>query len=163
MIIRVRNKHILEIDDFQFRCCIGKYGLTNNKIEGDKCTPKGKFSLNRIFYRADRILKFKSKIEKIKIKKNMGWCDDPSSKFYNKLIDIKLSANKEKIYRKDNKYDYFLVINYNRKKIVKNKGSAIFLHLTKNFKSTAGCIGVSQKDFLIIVKLLKKNSKIKIS
>ena len=39
MIIRVRNKHILEIDDFQFRCCVGKNGFTNNKIEGDKCTP----------------------------------------------------------------------------------------------------------------------------
>ena len=64
MIIRVRNKHILEIDDFQFRCCIGKRGLSNNKKEGDKCTPKGKFMLNKIFYRADRILKFKSKIEK---------------------------------------------------------------------------------------------------
>ena len=93
----------------------------------------------------------------------MGWCDDPNSKFYNKLIDIKSSANKEKMYRKDTMYDYLLVINYNRKKIVKNKGSAIFLHLTKNFKGTAGCIGVSQKDFLIIVKLLKKKSKIKIS
>ena len=88
MIIRVRNKHILEIDDFQFRCCIGKNGLTNNKIEGDKCTPKGKFRLNRIFYRTGRILKFKSKIQKIRIKKNMGWCDDPKSKHYNQLIYI---------------------------------------------------------------------------
>ena len=55
----------------------------------------------------------------------MGWCDDPSSKFYNKLIDIKSCANKEKMYRKDTKYDYLLVINYNRK-IVKYKGSNFF-------------------------------------
>ena len=94
MIIRIRDKHILEIDDFQFRCCIGKRGLSNNKKEGDKCTPKGKFNLNKIFYRADRILKFKSKIEKIKIKKNMGWCDDPKSKHYNQLIYISKKKNK---------------------------------------------------------------------
>ena len=163
MIIIIKNKDTLLVDDFKFRCSIGKNGFSKKKLEGDLTTPKGKFNLGNIYYRADRVQKPLSKIRSIQIKKNMGWCDDPSSKFYNKLIDIKLSVNKEKIYRKDNKYDYFLVINYNRKKIVKNKGSAIFLHLTKNFKSTAGCIGVSQKDFLIIVKLLKKNSKIKIS
>ena len=163
MTILVKNKHTLEIEGFKFKCCIGKKGLNKFKKEGDGTTPIGTFGLDKIYYRSDRVSKPITKFNCVKIKKNMGWCDDPSSKFYNKLIDIKLSANKEKIYRMDNKYDYFLVINYNRKKIVKNKGSAIFLHLTKNFNSTAGCIGVSQKDFLIIVKLLKKNSKIKIS
>ena len=117
MIIRLKNKHILEIDDFQFRCCIGKNGLTNNKIEGDKCTPKGKFTLNRIFYRADRIFKFKSKIEKIKIKKNMGWCDDPKSKDYNQLIHISKKKIKcEKLFRKDHKYDILIELDYNKKK-----------------------------------------------
>ena len=163
MLLVLKNKETLKLDSFSFKCCVGKIGLNKCKKEGDGTTPIGTFGLGNIYYRSDRVSKPVTNFNCIKIKKNMGWCDDPSSKFYNKLIDIKLSANKEKIYRKDNKYDYFLVINYNRKKIVKNKGSAIFLHLTKNFKSTAGCIGVSQKDFLIIVKLLKKNSKIKIS
>ena len=163
MTIIIKNKETLLYDDFKFKCSVGKKGFSKNKKEGDYTTPKGIFRLGNIYYRADRLRKPQSKLKAIKIKKEMGWCNDPKSKFYNKLIDIKLSVNKEKIYRKDNKYDYFLVINYNRKKIVKNKGSAIFLHLTKNFKSTAGCISVSQKDFLIIVKLLKKNSKIKIS
>ena len=163
MLLVLKNKETLKLDSFSFKCCVGKKGLNKFKKEGDGTTPIGTYGLGNIYYRSDRVSKPVTNFNCIKIKKNMGWCDDPSSKFYNKLIDIKLSANKEKIYRKDNKYDYFLVINYNRKKIVKNKGSAIFLHLTKNFKSTAGCIGVSQKDFLIIVKLLKKNSKIKIS
>ena len=162
MIIRVRNKHILEIDDFQFRCCIGKNGLTNNKIEGDKCTPKGKFRLSRIFYRADRILKFKSKIEKIKIKKNMGWCDDPLNKNYNKLITIKKNIKCEKLYRKDNKYDLMIPIKYNFIKPIKFKGSCIFIHLTNNFKATAGCIAIKKNDFLIMLKLINKKTKINI-
>ena len=163
MLLVLKNKETLNLDSFSFKCCVGKKGLNKLKKEGDGTTPIGTFTLGNIYYRSDRVPKPITKFNCIKIKKNMGWCDDPSSKFYNKLIDIKSSANKEKMYRKDAKYDYLLVINYNRKKIVKYKGSAIFLHLTKNFKGTAGCIGVSQKDFLIIVKLLKKNSKIKIS
>ena len=153
MIIRVRNKHILEIDDFQFRCCIGKNGLTNNKIEGDKCTPKGKFRLSRIFYRADRILKFKSKIEKIKIKKNMGWCDDPNSKSYNKLINLPFNFKCEKLFKKENTYDIILVLNYNMNPIRKNKGSAIFIHIAKkNYKKTKGCIATGKKQLLEILK-----------
>ena len=163
MIIRVKNKHILEIDDFQFRCCIGKNGFTNNKIEGDKCTPKGKFRLSRIFYRADRIYKFKSKIEKIKIKKNMGWCDDPKSRHYNQLIYISKKKIKcEKLYRKDRKYDILIELDYNRKKIISNKGSAIFLHLTNNYKPTAGCVAISENDMKILIKILDKKNYIKI-
>ena len=163
MLLVLKNKETLNLDSFSFKCCVGKKGLNKFKKEGDGTTPIGTFGIGNIYYRSDRVSKPITKINCLKIKKNMGWCDDPSSKFYNKLINIKSSANKEKMYRKDTKYDYLLVINYNIKKIVKYKGSAIFLHLTKNFKGTAGCIGVSQKDFLIIVKLLKKNSKIKIS
>ena len=163
MIIRVRNKHILEIDDFQFRCCIGKNGLTNNKIEGDKCTPKGKFRLSRIFYRADRILKFKSKIEKIKIKKNMGWCDDPKNRLYNQPIYISKKKIKcEKLYRKDFKYDLIIPIKYNWGGKILGRGSCIFLHLTKNYKPTAGCIALSKKDFIIMLKLINSKTKIKI-
>ena len=74
------------------------------------------------------------------------------------------SANKkinhEKLYRYDHKYDYFILIEYNYKKTIINKGSAIFIHLTKNYKPTAGCIAVSKKDFLILAKLIRKNTKI---
>ena len=40
MIISVKNKHTLQVDEFKFKCCIGKNGLTSNKKEGDKKTPK---------------------------------------------------------------------------------------------------------------------------
>ena len=68
----------------------------------------------------------------------------------------------EKLYRNDYKYDYFIPIKYNWKKPKSPKGSAIFIHLTKNYQPTNGCIALSTKDFLILAKLINKNTKIKI-
>ena len=163
MIIKLLNKHTLEIDDFQFRCCIGKKGLRKNKKEGDKSTPIGKFKLNRIFYRPDRIKKFNCKVKKIKIKKNMGWCDDPISKKYNRLIKTSNKIKHEKLYRRDNKYDILIELDYNLKKTIPFAGSAIFLHLTKNYKPTAGCIAINLNDMRILIKILDKNNLIEIS
>ena len=165
MIIVIKNKDTLLIDDFRFKCSVGKKGITKKKIEGDLATPKGKYGLGNIYYRADRVQKPLSKLKSVPIRKNMGWCDDPNSKLYNKLIKIKKSLNikYEKLYRKDNKYDFFILIKYNYKKPIKFKGSAIFLHLTKNYLPTKGCIALCKKDFLILAKLINNKTKIKIS
>ena len=165
MIIIVKNKDTLLIDDFKFKCSIGKKGVCNKKFEGDLKTPKGIFNLGNIYYRSDRVQKPFSKLKSISIKKNMGWCDDPDSKFYNKLIKIKknLKIGHEKLYRKDHKYDFFILIKYNYKNPTKLKGSAIFLHLTKNYLPTKGCIALCEKDFLVLAKLINKKTKIKIN
>ena len=163
MTILVKNKETLTFENFMFKCSIGLKGSTKNKREGDKKTPKGFFNIGKLFYRKDRIKKPNTKIECIVIKKNMGWCDDPKDTTnYNKLIKIKKNIKHEKLYRKDNKYDLLIPINYNTKKIRAYKGSAIFIHLTKNYKKTLGCIALKKTDLLILLKLIKKNTKIKI-
>ncbi len=162
MTIILKNKDTLIFDDFVFRCCIGKKGITNNKIEGDKKTPSGLFSLGKVFYRKDKNYKPITKLNLISIKKNMGWCDDVKSKKYNKLIKINSKIRYEKMYRKDYKYNYLITINYNTKNTKSGKGSAIFIHLTKNYFPTAGCIGIKKKDMLILLKLISKKTKIKI-
>ena len=83
-------------------------------------------------------------------------------KYYNKLTNIEHSYKHEKLFRHDYKYDYFIPIKYNWKNPKIGKGSAIFIHLTKNYKPTAGCIALKEKDFLILVSLVKKNTKIEI-
>ena len=163
MKITLKNKYTLKIDDFKFKCCIGKNGLKKNKIEGDKCTPKGTFKLGTLYYRKDRVKKPITSLKIKNIKRNMGWCNDSKNKFYNQEIKVNKNIRHEKLFRKDYKYNYLLVIEYNTKKIKPNKGSAIFIHLTKNFKPTAGCIGLLQKDFLIMTKLINKKSTIKIN
>ena len=155
MTIILKNKHSLRIDDFEFQCCIGKNGFTNKKIEGDKKTPKGTFSLEKLYYRSDKLDKPQTKLKCVEIKKNMGWCNDiKSEKNYNKPINTNSKLRHEKLCRNDYKYDFILPIKYNWKKTKINKGSAIFIHLTKEYKPTAGCIGVSEKDFLILIKLI---------
>ena len=163
MIINIKNKDTLIYDEFIFKCCVGKNGFSKKKVEGDKKTPIGIFSLGNLYYRDDRKIKPISKLKTIKIKKNVGWCYDiKSKKYYNKPVNTNSRYKHEKLYRNDYKYDYFLPIKYNWKDIKIGRGSAIFIHLTKNYKPTAGCIGLSEKDFLILIQLINKNTKIKI-
>jgi L,D-peptidoglycan transpeptidase YkuD (ErfK/YbiS/YcfS/YnhG family) len=92
----------------------------------------------------------------------MGWCNDVRNKKYNKIIKVNKKIKHEKMFRRDYKYDYVLAINYNTKNTKIGKGSAIFIHLTKDYLPTAGCIGIKKKDMLILLKLINKKTKIKI-
>jgi L,D-peptidoglycan transpeptidase YkuD (ErfK/YbiS/YcfS/YnhG family) len=149
---------------------IGQSGLTNNKIEGDGKTPIGTFQLsNKIYYRADKIT-FAKKNEYLKyipIKENFGWCDDSKSKKYNQLIDIrknKSCKSFENLYRSDNLYDIIIPIEYNVNPAIPGKGSAIFIHLQKDFdKSTAGCISFEKKDLIKLIEELGRKNEIIIS
>ena len=163
MTIVLKNKASLLFDDFIFECAIGKRGLAKNKVEGDKKTPIGKYSLGNLYYRKDRHPKPLTKLRCIPIKKDMGWCDDvESKKNYNKLIKVNRNISHEKLFRRDKKYDFFIPINYNTKRPKIGKGSAIFIHLTKNFEPTLGCVALKKKDFLILLKLINKKTKIKL-
>ena len=163
MIILIKNKYTLQVDEFKFRCCIGKNGTTKNKNEGDKKTPKGTYKIENLYFRKDRNKKLLTSLKCIEIKENMGWCNDINfPKKYNKLFKIEKKIKHEKLKRKDYKYDLLIPIKYNFKKPIIGKGSCIFIHLTKDYKPTAGCIALRKKDFLIMIKIIKKNSKIKI-
>ncbi len=159
MILKLINKDTLIIDEFKFKCCIGKNGLKTSKIEGDKGTPKGKFELGTLYWRKDRLNKIETGLNKKIIRKNMYWCNDVNHSNYNKQI-TNGRIKSEKLFRKDNKYDCLILIKYNYNRPIKNKGSAIFLHLTKDYKKTAGCVAVNKKDFFIIAKILNKKSRI---
>ena len=160
MNIRLINK-FLYFDKYKLRCTIGKRGITNNKKEGDQKTPKGTFRFKSIFYRKDKIPNLKCVLNKKIIKKNMGWCDDPKSKDYNKLIYFPFKNSAENLWLKNNIYDIILIINYNLMPIIKNKGSAIFLHIAKkNYTPTKGCIAVSKKDILFLITKISSRSKL---
>ena len=157
MNIKLKNK-FLYFDKYKIKCAIGKRGIAIKKTEGDNKTPAGIYKFKSIFYREDRIPEIKTKLRKIAIKKNMGWCDDVNSKKYNKLIEFPFNFRAEKLWFKRNLYDVIIVINYNTNPIIKKKGSAIFLHIAKkNYAPTKGCIAISKKDIIYLVG--KINSK----
>jgi L,D-peptidoglycan transpeptidase YkuD (ErfK/YbiS/YcfS/YnhG family) len=160
--IIVKKSGYLKYKKFKFRCALGKAGIKNKTKEGDNITPKGTYKAIKLFYRTDKISKIKTILKKFKIKKNMGWCDDPRSKFYNKEIKLPSLYSHEKLYRKDNIYDIVVVLNYNFKPVIKNKGSAIFIHVTNKYKSTQGCIALKKEDLIKLLSVIKKNTKIKI-
>ena len=163
MTIFLKNKHTLQIDDFYFKCSIGKRGTTRSKSEGDHRTPKGIFKIQYLYYRKDRLRKPDTSLKCIKITKDRGWCDDVNfPKKYNKLIKIPNHVKHEKLFRKDHKYDLFIPIKYNFKNPKVGLGSCIFIHLTNNYNPTAGCVALKKKDFLIMLKLINKNTKIRI-
>ena len=162
MHIKLINKN-LYFDDYKLKCAIGKRGITSKKREGDKKTPKGTFKFVSLFYRKDRVKKISTSLKKNVIKKNMGWCDDPDSKHYNKLIKFPFKFSAEKLFLKKNIYDIILIINFNLKPVIKNKGSAIFLHISKkNYGPTNGCIAVSLQDMKLLLSKINKKTILKV-
>jgi len=161
--IIVKKNGYLKYKKLKFRCALGKGGIKKKIKEGDNITPKGIFSITRIFYRQDKIKKIITKVKKIKIKKNMGWCDDSQSPFYNKQVKLPNRFGYEKLYREDNLYDIILILNYNTKPVIKNKGSAIFVHVgNKFYKKTRGCVALKKDHLIKLISQIQKNTKIKI-
>ena len=157
------NKKYLTLDNYKAKCALGKRGIGYKRKEGDLITPKGTYKVKYILYRKDRVKKIQTKIKKIAIRKDMGWCDDPKSRDYNKLIKLPYAYSYEKIFRKENNYDIILILNYNMNPVIKNKGSAIFIHIAKKkFKKTEGCIALKKIHLLKIIRRINKNTAIKI-
>ena len=162
--IIINKSGYLKYKGFKFKCALGKSGIGKKRKEGDNITPKGTFKILKIYYRDDRIKKIYSKIKAFKINNQMGWCDDSNSKKYNQLIKLPSKYTHEKLHRKDNVYDLVIVLNYNMSPIVKNKGSAIFIHVAKkNYKKTAGCIALKKHHLLRLIKEIKNKTKIVIN
>jgi len=163
MNIKLKNK-FLYFSKYKIKCAIGKRGITSKKVEGDKKTPKGTFGLKSIFYRKDRVSKIKSSLKKHIIKKYMGWCDDSRSRYYNKMIKFPFDLSAEKLWLKKNIYDVIIIINYNMEPAIKNKGSAIFLHIAKkDYETTEGCIAVTKEDMKLLASKINNKTKIIIS
>ena len=173
LVINLNKNYFLKVGNKAFRCQIGTGGLKNaaKKVEDDKTTPIGKWYLESLYYRSDRVLrpKFKKKnVLKInRVTKNCGWCDDIKSQYYNKYININnfpsLEINYEKLWREDNAYDIIIAISHNTKPVIKNKGSAIFIHCSfEDIRPTNGCIALKKRDLINLIENLRDNVFIEI-
>ena len=162
MNIILKNRFLYFLN-YKLKCSVGKSGISYKKKEGDNKTPRGKFKFEYILYRKDRIPNLKTKLKKIVICKKMGWCDDPSSKYYNQIIKLPFKSSAEKLWLKDNIYDIIIIIDYNINPVIKFKGSAIFLHLAKNtYQSTKGCVAINKDDMKLLIGKINKRTKLQI-
>ena len=162
MHILIKNKSLI-YNNYKVKCALGKRGIGNKKKEGDLITPKGSFKINGILYRPDKVKNLITKLRKKMINKKMGWCDDPKSKKYNQLIKLPFKFNFEKLYRNDDIYDIVFVLSFNTNPIIKNKGSAIFIHIAKrNYSPTKGCVAIKKDDIKKLAREINRKTIVKI-
>ena len=173
LVKKLNKKFFLKFSNKFFECQIGVDGLKSvaKKVEGDKTTPIGKWYLETLYYRTDRVfipkLKKKNILKINRITKHCAWCDDIRSHYYNKYMKINsfrsLNTTYERLWRKDNVYDIIIVTSHNVKPIIKNKGSAIFIHCSfSDNRNTGGCIALKKKDLIFLIKNLRHKTFIKI-
>lgn len=146
-----------------YSCAYGRSGISANKHEGDGATPTGTFALRQVYYRNDRIPQPTTKLPITALQPNMGWCDDIRSPFYNQLVQLPFAYSHEELWKKDNIYNIIVVVGYNDKPVIKNKGSAIFLHIARpGYKPTSGCVAFSESDLKEILSHLTSTTRVKI-
>ena len=157
------KKNTLIYNDKSFQCAIGKNGTIEKKIEGDGCTPLGTYLIKKVFYRRDRVNLPNISFPTTALESNFGWCDDINSNEYNKLIKFPFKESAERLFRSDNIYDIVCVLNYNLDPIVKNKGSAIFLHIARDdYSGTQGCVAISEKNLVLLLTMININTELNI-
>jgi L,D-peptidoglycan transpeptidase YkuD (ErfK/YbiS/YcfS/YnhG family) len=143
------------------RAAIGPAGIAIKGGEGDGITPRGRFAVREIFYRADRIAAPHTELPLRKIERDDGWCDAPHDPNYNRLVKLPYPASAETMWREDHLYDLVAVLGYNDDPVVPGKGSAIFLHLAKpDYSPTQGCVALAYDDLLKAIEQLRPGDQL---
>jgi len=152
------------LENMKLRCALGRGGIAPDKLEGDGCTPAGRFPVRRLIYRPDRVREAAFRILTQPMAPSDGWCDDPADPAYNRLVTRPYPARHETLWREDALYDLLLVIGHNDEPVVPGKGSAVFLHLAHpDYRPTEGCIAFARADFLTLLEALGPESCIAIA
>jgi L,D-peptidoglycan transpeptidase YkuD (ErfK/YbiS/YcfS/YnhG family) len=152
------------LGELEFRCALGSGGIVKDKVEGDGCTPAGRFPLRTLFYRPDRVRALTTALPSRPLSPADGWCDDIDDAAYNRLVALPYPARHETLWREDHLYDLVLVIGHNDDPAVPGKGSAIFLHLAHaDYRPTEGCVAFSRADFMTLLASLRPETMVAIA
>lgn len=140
-------------------CTVGRSGFSNDKWEGDGCTPTGKWKLLTVYYRPDKMCTPKTNLPVIEITPDLGWSDDPNDLMYNQAITLPSRFSHEKLWREDNLYDLLITINHNTNPVVPERGSAIFIHqMHENATPTAGCLALKLSDLKNLISTVTEDT-----
>lgn len=140
-----RTEGTVFMGQLRLACALGRGGRRHVKWEGDGATPIGRWPLRQVFYRADRVRRPRTGLPVAPLRPDFGWCDDPASQLYNRLVHLPFSARHERLWRDDHLYDIIVVVGYNDAPRTLRKGSAIFMHLAQpGYKPTEGCIALKE-------------------
>jgi L,D-peptidoglycan transpeptidase YkuD (ErfK/YbiS/YcfS/YnhG family) len=151
------------LGDRRWRCTVGAGGVREDKVEGDAATPVGTFPLRHIYFRNDRLVLPKVRLPARPIDEHDGWCDDPRSTAYNRLVRVPNDWSHERMWRDDELYDLVVVVGYNDDPPEGEWGSAIFLHLARqDYAPTRGCVAFAREDLLELVSLIGPETRLRV-
>jgi L,D-peptidoglycan transpeptidase YkuD (ErfK/YbiS/YcfS/YnhG family) len=126
---------------------LGRSGIRADKREGDGATPRGLFRLVRLWWRADRGPRPRTRLPVRRIRPLDGWCENPLDRRYNRPIRLQETAMGDRLWREDRLYDLILELDHNTRPRVARRGSAVFVHVARpDFGPTAGCVGLRDED-----------------
>src|SRR6202140_4564835 len=140
---------------------LGRGGIMANKREGDGGTLRGTFRPRQLWWRADRHPRPRTFLSVRAIGPEDAWCEEPSSRHYNKPVRLERSGGGDRLRRGDQLYDFVVEIDHNRAPRIKGRGSAVFLHLAReDFAPTAGCVSMTKLAMLRFLQRLGPGRKI---
>lgn len=144
-------------------CALGKSGITTEKREGDHATPAGRFSLRKLFYRADRMAAPRCALPTAEIDILDGWCDDPDHELYNRYVRLPFGARHERLWREDPLYDLVVVLGHNDDPPFAGAGSCIFLHVAHDdYRGTEGCVALKKEDLLTLLAAIGEDTRMEV-
>ena len=154
-----RARGWLTAGPFRIPCALGPMGIVRIKREGDQGTPAGRFRLLWGYYRPDRVRLRAAGAPLRPLRRDQGWCEDPSSPRYNRPVRLPASDCTDRMWREDHLYDVIFVLDQNFSRRAKGRGSAIFFHVARvDLTPTAGCVAISLSDMLKLALLLKRGA-----
>ena len=157
-----KQQGLLRVGNLTVRCALGKSSIGILKREGDGKTPLAAMKVLFGFYRGDRWPVMSRAPWLSPVHENLGWCDAPYDQNYNRAITRPYFASHETLIRDDGLYDCVIVLNWNMQPRANNRGSAIFMHVARQgYRPTEGCIAVSKRDMMRLVKVLTPGMRVK--
>jgi L,D-peptidoglycan transpeptidase YkuD (ErfK/YbiS/YcfS/YnhG family) len=165
LVVRALNaaaqRGYLAFGPYRLPCVLGHAGVKVLKREGDLATPRGRFRLRGVFYNPERVSRPQTMLPIRSTRRTDAWCDSPSDRNYNRFVSLPYPGRVERLWRDDGLYDIFIVLGYNDVPRVRNRGSAIFMHLVRpDFRPTEGCIALRATDMKRLLRAVSRRSDV---
>ena len=147
-----------------FPCALGKGGISANKREGDGATPLASLRILSGYFRGDHVAARRTRLSMAPISADLGWCEVPEDRNYNRPVKIPYGASHETMRRTDRLYDYCLVLDWNISSRRRGRGSAIFFHLARpGFTPTQGCVAVTARVMARLLPYLSNRTVLQVA